>query len=98
MYDFTSDLPSELVDWDPRIISINTNGFSNSHRYILQTLSCTHDVTFVQETRFRTPSLQDRVAFHWDRLTNHEGVLFFEEPLYPMDSTPPLQPLVAWRL
>ncbi|KAH9051227.1 hypothetical protein Ae201684P_007896 [Aphanomyces euteiches] len=27
-----SNVPTELVDWDPQIISLNTNGFSNSHR------------------------------------------------------------------
>ncbi|KAG9398420.1 hypothetical protein AC1031_014607 [Aphanomyces cochlioides] len=76
-----SDVPTELVDWDPQIISLNTNGFSNSHRV--------HDVSFIQETRFRTPSLHDRVAFHWQRITNHEGSLFFEEPIYPEVSTSP---------
>ncbi|KAF0683901.1 hypothetical protein As57867_024010, partial [Aphanomyces stellatus] len=73
----------EIVDWDPRLISINTNGFTTSHRYILSQLSSSHDVTFVQETRFRTPSLHDKVAYHWNRITNHEGLLFFEPPLYP---------------
>ncbi|KAH9079086.1 hypothetical protein Ae201684P_000959 [Aphanomyces euteiches] len=34
-----SNVPTELVDWDPQIISLNTNGFSNSHRYILDKLS-----------------------------------------------------------
>ncbi|KAH9070942.1 hypothetical protein Ae201684P_017266 [Aphanomyces euteiches] len=43
----------------------------------------------VIETRFRTPSLHDRVAFHWQRITNHEGSLFFEEPIYPEVSTSP---------
>jgi exonuclease III len=89
LYDFTEDLPSELVDWDPRLISINTNGFANSHRYILQTLSLTHDVTFVQETRFRNPTLQDRMAYHWNRLTNHEGILCLEDPIYPTDASSP---------
>ncbi|KAG9400380.1 hypothetical protein AC1031_010600 [Aphanomyces cochlioides] len=84
-----SDVPTELVDWDPQIISLNTNGFSNSHRYILDKLSSVHDVSFIQETRFRTPSLHDRVAFHWQRITNHEGSLFFEEPIYPEVSTSP---------
>ncbi|KAG9405403.1 hypothetical protein AC1031_003289 [Aphanomyces cochlioides] len=84
-----SDVPTELVDWDPQIISFNTNGFSNSHRYILDKLSSVHDVSFIQETRFRTPSLHDRVAFHWQRITNHEGSLFFEEPIYPEVSTSP---------
>ncbi|RHY19028.1 hypothetical protein DYB32_010299, partial [Aphanomyces invadans] len=88
-HDHFPALPSELVDWDPQILSINTNGFSNSHRYILQHLSCTHDITFVQETRFRAPSLQDKVSYHWQRLTNHEGVVFFEPPLYPLEPTSP---------
>ncbi|KAF0688963.1 Aste57867_19521 [Aphanomyces stellatus] len=35
MQDYLSELPQEIVDWDPRLISINTNGFTNSHRYIL---------------------------------------------------------------
>ncbi|KAH9087838.1 hypothetical protein Ae201684P_013490 [Aphanomyces euteiches] len=43
----------------------------------------------VIETRFRTPSFHDRVAFHWQRITNHEGSLFFEEPIYPEVSTSP---------
>ncbi|KAH9074033.1 hypothetical protein Ae201684P_015931 [Aphanomyces euteiches] len=84
-----SNVPTELVDWDPQIISLNTNGFSNSHRYILDKLSSVHDVSFIQETRFRTPSFHDRVAFHWQRITNHEGSLFFEEPIYPEVSTSP---------
>ncbi|RHZ27263.1 hypothetical protein DYB37_007339 [Aphanomyces astaci] len=88
-HDHFPALPSELVDWDPQIISLNTNGFSNSHRYILQKLSSTHDVTFVQETRFRAPSLQDKVSYHWQRLTNHDGVVFFEPPLYPLEPTSP---------
>ncbi|RLO05974.1 hypothetical protein DYB28_008926 [Aphanomyces astaci] len=88
-HDHFPALPSELVDWDPQIISLNTNGFSNSHRYILQKLSSTHDVTFVQETRFRAPSLQDKVSYHWQRLTNHDGVVFFEAPLYPLEPTSP---------
>ncbi|KAF0687709.1 hypothetical protein As57867_020505, partial [Aphanomyces stellatus] len=89
MQDYLSELPQEIVDWDPRLISINTNGFTNSHRYILSQLSSSHDVTFVQETRFRTPSLHDKVAYHWNRITNHEGLLFFEPPLYPDVSTSP---------
>ncbi|KAH9104812.1 hypothetical protein AeMF1_019241 [Aphanomyces euteiches] len=84
-----SNVPTELVDWDLQIISLNTNGFSNSHRYILDKLSSVHDVSFIQETRFRTPSFHDRVAFHWQRITNHEGSLFFEEPIYPEVSTSP---------
>ncbi|ETV73407.1 hypothetical protein H257_11902 [Aphanomyces astaci] len=70
-HDHFPALPSELVDWDPQIISLNTNGFSNSHRYILQKLSSTHDVTFVQETRFRAPSLQDKVSYHWQPHITH---------------------------
>ncbi|KAF0687848.1 hypothetical protein As57867_020397, partial [Aphanomyces stellatus] len=89
MQDYLSELPQEIVDWDPRLISINTNGFTNSHRYILSQLSSSHDVTFVQETRFRTPSLHDKVAYHWNRITNHEGLLFFEPPLYPDVPTSP---------
>ncbi len=89
MYDFIDELPTEIVDWDPRILSLNTNGFTNSYRYILQRLSLTHDVTFVQETRFRNPTLQDRVEFHWNRLTNHEGFLFFEDPIAPLETSSP---------
>ncbi|KAF0701435.1 hypothetical protein As57867_008042, partial [Aphanomyces stellatus] len=89
MQDYLSELPQEIVDWDPRLISINTNGFTNSHRYILSQLSSYHDVTFVQENRFRTPSLHDKVAYHWNRITNHEGLLFFEPPLYPDVPTSP---------
>ncbi|KAF0692127.1 hypothetical protein As57867_016698, partial [Aphanomyces stellatus] len=89
MQDYLSELPQEIVDWDPRLISINTNGFTNSHRYILSQLSSSHDVTFVQETRFRTPSLHDKVAYHWNRITNHEGLMFFEPPLDPDVPTSP---------
>ncbi|KAF0710424.1 hypothetical protein As57867_005521, partial [Aphanomyces stellatus] len=89
MQDYLSELPQEIVDWDTRLISINTNGFTNSYRYILSQLSSSHDVTFVQETRFRTPSLHDKVAYHWNRITNHEGLLFFEPPLYPDVPTSP---------
>ena len=88
-YDNLHAIPEELVDWDPQIISLNTNGFSNSHRYILQNLSSTHDVSFIQETRFRVPSLHDKVSFHWQRLTNNEGIVFYEPPLYPLVTTSP---------
>jgi exonuclease III len=87
--DNSTPLPSEIVDWDPQVISLNTNGFSNSFRYILRQLASTHDVSFIQETRFRTPSRQEKVAYHWHRITNHEGVIIFEPPLYPSESTSP---------
>ncbi|KAF0717351.1 Aste57867_2342 [Aphanomyces stellatus] len=79
MQDYLSELPQEIVDWDPQLISINTNGISNSHRYILQQLSSCHDVTFIQETRFRSPSEHSKVDFYWQR----EGMLFFKPPIYP---------------
>ncbi|CAK4652666.1 unnamed protein product, partial [Aphanomyces euteiches] len=59
------------------------------YRELVGKLSSVHDVSFIQETRFRTPSFHDRVAFHWQRITNHEGSLFFEEPIYPEVSTSP---------
>lgn len=78
-----SNLPPEIVDWDPQLFSLNTNGFANSHRYILQHIASKHDVTFIQETRFQSPSIQARVTYHWQRITNHEGLHFWESPSYP---------------
>ncbi|KAF0716350.1 hypothetical protein As57867_002884, partial [Aphanomyces stellatus] len=89
MQDYLSELPQEIVDWNPQLIFINTNVFSNSHRYILQQLSSCHEVTFIQETRFCSPSEHGKVEFHWQRITNHEGSLFFEPPIYPEVPTSP---------
>ena len=83
----TPNLPPEIVDWDPQIFSLNTNGFANSHRYILQHFASKHDVTFIQETRFQSPSIQERVTYHWQRITNHEGLHLWESPLYPAAPT-----------
>ncbi|KAF0687697.1 Aste57867_20580 [Aphanomyces stellatus] len=95
--DGLSDSDSLLDDDDLLKLWIGTHdsspstptAFTNSHRYILSQLSSSHDVTFVQEIRFRTPSLHDKVAYHWNRITNHEGLLFFEPPLYSDVPTSP---------
>ncbi|KAH9088008.1 hypothetical protein Ae201684P_015538 [Aphanomyces euteiches] len=84
-----SNVPTELVDWDPQIISLNTNGFSNSHRYILDKLSSVHDVSFIQETVSARQVSTTVLHSIGNASQNHEGSLFFEEPIYPEVSTSP---------
>jgi exonuclease III len=82
-------VPPAIWDWDPTLISLNTNSFSNSFRYILKHLSAKREVTFIQETRFKHPSSHEKVAYHWNQITNHKGRSFFHDPVYPTDPSVP---------